>query len=96
MRASSSPRVSPFLLYTSLFVQPQKQKFKGVRPGDSNTSFGYHSELDTCSHNFLFLTMTDNITSQNTALSSRITLYKKDDLMSSKHVALLYTSLIVL
>jgi len=70
MRASSSPRVSTFLLYTSLFVQPQTQKFKGVRPVDSNTYLGYHSELGICSHNFLFLTMTDNITPQNTDLSS--------------------------
>jgi len=95
MRASSSPRVSTFLLYTSLLVQPQKPKFKGVRPGDSNTSLGYHSELYVRSHNFLFLTMTDNITSQNTDLSSWITLYKNDDLIRSKHVALLYTRLTV-
>jgi hypothetical protein len=34
MRSSSSSHVSTFLLYTTLFIQPHKQKSNGVRPGD--------------------------------------------------------------
>jgi len=36
---------------------------------------GKHSELDAHFHIKVFLTLTDNITSQNIDLSSRITLY---------------------
>jgi hypothetical protein len=34
MRSNSSPHVSTFLLYTSLVVQPHKQKSNGIRSGD--------------------------------------------------------------
>jgi hypothetical protein len=34
MRSSNSYRVSTFVLYTSLFIQPHKQKSNGVRSGD--------------------------------------------------------------
>jgi hypothetical protein len=92
MRASSSSRVSTLLLYTSL-VQSHKQKFKGVRPGDSNTPLDYHSELDIFSHIFSHNDRQYHLPKYLTL--SWITLYKKDDLIRSKHVALLYTTLIV-
>ena len=38
MQAKNSSRASTFLLKTSIFIQPQKQKFKGVRSGDSSKS----------------------------------------------------------
>jgi hypothetical protein len=34
MRSSSSSHVPTFLLYTSVFIQPHKQKSTGVRSGD--------------------------------------------------------------
>jgi hypothetical protein len=37
MRASNSPAVSTFVLWTSLFVQPHWQKSNGVWSGDSNS-----------------------------------------------------------
>ena len=39
MRASNSSGVSTFLLQTSLYIQPHKQKSNGFRSGHSNISF---------------------------------------------------------
>jgi hypothetical protein len=39
MRSSNSSRVSTFLLHTSLFIQPRKQKSNGVGSGDLRGQF---------------------------------------------------------
>jgi hypothetical protein len=86
----------PFFWHFAVRPTPQT-KIQRVRPGDSNTSLGYHSELyiRVCSHNFFPTSTMTDITSQNTALPSWIALHKFDDLIRSKHVALLHTRLIV-
>ena len=38
MRATNPSGVSTFLLQTSIYIQPQKQKSHGVRSGHSNIS----------------------------------------------------------
>jgi hypothetical protein len=72
-----------FLLQTLFSIQLHKQESNGITSGDPNSSIwrskqlylGNLSEIHTCPHKLFFLTITVTITSQNIALSSRITLY---------------------
>ena len=64
MRPINSSRISTFLFWTPLFIKPHKQKCNQFRSGDPNSIISIP-----------FLTMAYTITSQNTYLSSWITLY---------------------
>ena len=66
MTDGSSYRVSTFILYTSLFIQPHKQKSNGVMSGDSNSSLWITIQNYTHVHmNFSILTLIDTVIFQN-------------------------------
>ena len=75
MRESNSFRVSTFLLQTSLFIEPHKQKRNLLRFGDSQSSNFETIQNSSHVHKNLFPAMTDTIISQSIDLSPLITLY---------------------
>ena len=62
--------LSTFLLYTSLFIQPCRQKFNVVRSVDSNSYISVTIQSKTYVHFNFFLTMTETTTYQTTYLFS--------------------------